>query len=53
MAISSDKERISVYLDTELKTWLANQAKQSNRSMSNYIGTALEEIKQGKLKVNA
>ena len=47
MGLKSDKERISVYLDTDLKGWLTQESKNKNRSMSNYIGTALEQIKKG------
>ena len=52
MTLKSDKERISVYLDTELKGWLSQEAKNKNRSMSNYIGTALERIKKGELTLD-
>lgn len=52
MTLKSDKERISVYLDTELKGWLSQEAKNKNRSMSNYIGTALEQIKKGELTLD-
>lgn len=49
MGIKADKERISVYLDRDLKGWLTERAKLDNRSMSNYIGAALERIKNGEL----
>lgn len=52
MGLKSDKERISVYLDTDLKGWLTQESKNKNRSMSNYIETALEQIKKGELKIN-
>ena len=52
MGLKPDKERISVYIDTDLKGWLTKESKNKNRSMSNYISTALEQIKKGELKLN-
>ena len=52
MTLTTDKTRISLYLDEELKVWIAKEAKQKNRSMSNYIETVLEQIRQGKIKVD-
>ena len=52
MTLATDKIRISVYLDANLKDWLENEAKQRNRSMSNYIETVLALIKEGKVKVD-
>lgn len=46
MGLKDDKERISVYLNKDLKRWLAQQAKQNNRSMSNYISATLEQIRE-------
>lgn len=45
MGLKADKERISVYLDRELKGWLVERAKQDNRSMSNYIEATMEQMK--------
>lgn len=52
MGLKEDKQRISVYLKKELKNWLEQEAKENNRSLSNYIGTALEQIKKGELKLD-
>lgn len=52
MTLTTDKTRISLYLDEKLKNWIAQEAKQKNRSMSNYIETVLEQIRQGKIKVD-
>ena len=51
MTLTTDKTRISLYLDNELKEWVAKEAKEKNRSMSNYIETVLELIKKGDIKV--
>ena len=51
MVLTTDKTRISLYLDNDLKQWIAQEAKKSNRSMSNYIETVLEQIKKGEIKV--
>ena len=50
MTLTTDKTRISLYLDNELKEWVAKEAKSKNRSMSNYIETILELIKKGDIK---
>ena len=50
MTLTTDKTRISLYLDNELKEWVAQEAKKCNRSMSNYIETVLEQIRKGELK---
>jgi pantothenate synthetase len=52
MTLTTDKTRISLYLDNDLKEWVAKEAKKKNRSMSNYIETILEQIKKGGLKVD-
>lgn len=52
MTLATDKIRISVYLEATLKEWVENEAKQKNRSMSNYIETILALIKEGKVEVN-
>ena len=49
--MTTDKTRISLYLDNDLKEWIAKEAKKNNRSMSNYIETVLEQIKKGEIKV--
>ena len=51
MTLTTDKTRISVYLNDDLKKWVSKEAKKKNRSMSNYIETILELIKNGELKV--
>jgi len=51
--LTTDKTRISLYLDNELKEWVAREAKNKNRSMSNYIETILDQIKKGQIKVEA
>lgn len=51
MILTTDKTRISLYLDNDLKKWIAKEAKKNNRSMSNYIETILEQIKKGEIKV--
>lgn len=50
--LATDKIRISVYLESTLKEWVENEAKQRNRSMSNYIETILSLIKEGKVTVD-
>ena len=50
MTLTTDKTRISLYLDNELKEWVALEAKKCTRSMSNYIETVLEQIRKGELK---
>ena len=52
MVLTTDKTRISLYLDNDLKKWIMLEAKKNNRSMSNYIETVLEQIKKGEIKVN-
>ncbi len=52
MTLATDKVRISVYLESNLKEWVENEAKQRNRSMSNYIETILSLIKEGKVTVD-
>lgn len=52
MTLTTDKIRISVYLDATLKEWLEKEAKQRNRSMSNYIETILALVKDGQVKVD-
>ena len=52
MTLTTNKTRISLYLDNDLKEWVAQEAKKQNRSMSNYIETVLEQIKEKKLKIN-
>jgi hypothetical protein len=49
--LTTDKTRISLYLNNDLKEWIAKEAKNNNRSMSNYIETILEQIKKGQIKV--
>lgn len=51
MSLATDKTRISLYLDEGLKKWVTEEAKRKNRSMSNYIETVLDLIRQGKVKV--
>lgn len=51
MSLATDKTRISLYLDEKLKDWVTDEAKKKNRSMSNYIETVLDLIRQGKVKV--
>ena len=53
MTLTTDKTRISLYLENDLKDWVAREAKKNNRSMSNYIETVLEQIRQGQLKIDA
>lgn len=52
MTLTTDKTRISLYLDNELKEWITKEAKKKNRSMSNYIETVLEQIKRGNIKAD-
>lgn len=52
MALTTDKIRISLYLDKELKDWIQEQSTKKNRSMSNYIETILTLVKEGKIKVD-
>ncbi len=52
MTLTTDKTRISLYLDEELKNWVVKESKKKNRSMSNYIETILEQIKKGNIKIN-
>ncbi len=53
MTLTTNKTRISLYLENDLKEWVAQEAKKNNRSMSNYIETVLEQIRQGQLKLDA
>ncbi len=48
MTLATDKTRISLYLENDLKEWVAKEAAKNNRSMSNYIETILEQIRQEK-----
>ena len=52
VTLTTDKTRISLYLDNELKKWITKEAKKKNRSMSNYIETVLEQIKKGNIKAD-
>ena len=52
MTLATDKTRISLYLDNDLKEWVTKEAQKKNRSMSNYIETVLELIKRGEIKTN-
>ena len=52
MVLKPDKERMSVYIDTDLKGWLTQESKNKNRSMSNYVEWILNELKKkGVVKV--
>lgn len=52
MVLTTDKARVSLYLDNEVKQWLEETAKEQNRSMSNYVEWVLNELKKkGVVKV--